>query len=595
MASKKQPTKKDEINQPVGETNETSQQVEKIDLETEYQKMLNEFQQGDWAACKKILERLEKQFPDEKKLKDFRNDFDLQYAVSRNSSAAFKEKKKITFVSVKPKLKSIGVIAAGVTILALLVLMIVLLIQQKAQREKIDQINSLGSQVEALLNSSQPDKAKAIIEVMRGIDPENETVLTLASRTDDLLMVETQYQAALEYIDAGNFSEAKVTLQQIKVRAANYKNVSLLLDEVTKKVELQEALIQGEEAFNNGDWQVAIDNLELVVTLDPTYSDQAFKDMLLNSYLHRIIQMLDSTTSSINDIDLAESYYKRALAMIPQSKAYQSERENLQKVSRDLLELQYAQTAYAMVADPTQTVATVNEALSYLKKAANLDSTNSTLQDEVNKMTLYQAGVQYYIDMDWTSAAQQFSALIAMDDGYADGMARQLLFESYIGRGVQFYNVGFYGDARIQFEAAEALMWDGDNVADLYIARVELGRALVKLEDYKNASSYFKYAVESIHYLSFSSTALEAVDGITTAINYHDIGQYEKACEGFVLVLKDDPFQDQVSVKGQEGQLLAAIAEKYNSTAQMIIRANLLTQQTVLTSDQDLVIPTFND
>jgi hypothetical protein len=117
----------------------------------------------------------------------------------------------------------------------------------------------------------------------------------------------------------------------------------------------------------------------------------------------------------------------------------------------------------------------------------------------------------------------------------------------------------------------------------------------VKLEDYKNASSYFKYAVETVHYLRFSSTALEAVDGITTAINYHDIGQYEKACEGFIQVLKDDPFQVQVTAKGEEGQLLAAIAEKYNSTAQMIIRANLLTQQTVLTSDQDLVIPTFND
>lgn len=595
MASIRQPTKKEDITQPEAEIEKISQQVEQIDLETEFQKMMKEFQQGDWVACKRILDKLEKQYPNEKRLKEFKSDFDLQYTVSRNSAAAIKEKKKITFVSLKPKLKSIGVIASGAVILALLVFMIIVLIQQKTQREKIDQINSLSSQVETLLNSSQPEKAMTIIEVMQGIDPENESVIALAQRTNDLLMVEEQYQSVLEYIEAGDFSQAKVTLQQIQVRTANYKDVALLLDEVTKKVDLQDALSEGEQAFSNGDWQVAIDSLELVMTLDPTYSDQEFKDMLLNSYLHRIIQMLDSSTSSISDIDLAETYYKRALAMIPQSKAYQSERENLQKVSRNLLELQYAQTAYAMVADSAQTIATVNESLSYMKKAANLDPTNATLQDEVNKMTIYQAGVQYYINMDWSSAAQQFSALIAMDDGYAEGMARQLLFESYIGRGVQFYNIGFYSDARIQFEAAESLMWDENNVADLYIARVELGRTLTKLEDYKNASSYFKYAVESIHYLNFSSTALEAVDGVTTAINYHNIGQYEKACEEFILVLKDDPFQDQVEIKGDEGQLLAAIAKQYNSSAQMIIRANLLTQQTVLSSDQDLVIPTFND
>jgi tetratricopeptide (TPR) repeat protein len=248
-----------------------------------------------------------------------------------------------------------------------------------------------------------------------------------------------------------------------------------------------------------------------------------------------------------------------------------------------------------MIADPSQTLAIVNEALSYMKKAANLDPANLTLQNEVNKMTLYQAGVQYYVNMDWSSAVQQFSALVSMDNEYGDGMARQFLFESYIGRGVQFYNVGFFGDARLQFEAAEALMWDEENAADLYIARVELGRTLAKLEEYKDASSYFKYAVETIHYLRYSSISLEAVDGITTAINYHNIGQYEKACEGFIQVLKDDPFQKQITVDGDEGQLLAAIAEQYNSTAQMIIRANLLTQQTVLTSDQELVIPTLND
>jgi tetratricopeptide (TPR) repeat protein len=539
------------------------------------------------------LENLEKHFPDEKRIKEFRNDFDIRFSLSNNSVSTSNEKKKISFKITKPELKSFGMIAGIVLLVAFLAFGAFELIQHKVQHDKEAQINSLGNQVEALLNSSQPEKAQAILDVMKNVDPTNKLVISLSQKTDELLQINDQYLLAQKYINDNQFTKALTILQEIDAKSQDFKDVSILLEEVTNKVDSANALTEGTAAYKEGEWQAAIDNFEKVQELDPLYSDVAFREMLLNSYLHRIIQMLETSSSSMDDIVLAETYYRRAIAMVPQNKIYQAERENLQKVSRELLELKFAQTAYAMVSDPTQTLSSVNDALDYIKKSYNLDPSNTALQIEVNKMTLYQAGFQYFVEQDWTSAIQQLKALYTLDNNYANGLARQLLFESYIGRGQQNYNVGFYGDARLQFEAAEALVWNDGNMANLYVARVELAKTLGKLGLFQDGVEYFLYAVQSISYLQFSSTAPDAVAKIADAENFNAVGDYEAAFKVLADVLSSDPFQFQITVQGLQGQCISMIAAQYHSSAQMIIRANHLTQQTILESSQQLVIPVF--
>jgi len=94
--------------------------------------------------------------------------------------------------------------------------------------------------------------------------------------------------------------------------------------------------------------------------------------MLINSYLHRVIQLLENDTTTLPELNQADMYYSRASAMIPPSDVYMYERENLKKASNDLLVVKYPQVAYQMITDPTQTLDTIDQARIYLPKSFNI-------------------------------------------------------------------------------------------------------------------------------------------------------------------------------------------------------------------------------
>ena len=154
-------------------------------------------------------------------------------------------------------------------------------------------------------------------------------------------------------------------------------------------------------------WDQVITAYENALTLDPKLDDPLMKEQLLNAYLKKIIGMLQNENTSIDDIENAEQYYRKAVAMIPQNKAFASERENLQEVSSNLLELKFIQTAKAILEDKNQTTTSIAKAVSYLSKAADLKPENTALQLDLKNAEYYQTAFQNFIDMDWVSAINQ--------------------------------------------------------------------------------------------------------------------------------------------------------------------------------------------
>jgi hypothetical protein len=43
---------------------------------------------------------------------------------------------------------------------------------------------------------------------------------------------------------------------------------------------------------------------------------------------------------------------------------------------------------------------------------------------------LYQSGFQAYSELKWQTAIEKLSALTAIDEGYANGFAKQLFYEA---------------------------------------------------------------------------------------------------------------------------------------------------------------------
>lgn len=578
--------------------NEPTENAEKylnIADDPDYQRAVIEFQQGHWNSCVGLLNQLRKKYPEDETLDQFMRDLEFQYSVIKNVEKSAADQKKTAQIHGLKEL----LLVAGVGLIALvLVVGVVLLfdvnISKSRQVSQANQITTYATQAESLLNSGQPEKAAGIVKLMQAIDPNNATVVDLSAKTDEVLKLQDRYDEASNAISNEQYADALVQLKNIEAESPNYRDVPHLINNVETIIQVNQANLDGRDAYENGAWQSAIDNLESIQRLSPGEFTEELKVMLLNSYMQRIIELLQNNSPTFDEIDQAETYYRRASAMIPQSKIYSGQREDLQKISSDLLILNLTNSAGMIVENPHQTLTTVNLALGYLKEAASLDPTNVTIASELNKMNLYLSGYQSYLGMNWSQAIEQLSVLVNMDDHYANGFAKQMLCEAYITRGNQFINSGYYDDARKQFEFAEMLTWNETNLTNFYLVEIDLAEVLVKLGDYQNAASYYKYAIEKVNYRQRASVHSEFVSSLMSAVNLYSNGQYRESVNLFQETLKDQEYLfTTIKVSAQKEDTIAMIATQYHSSVSSILAENNLPNPLLMTTSQEIVIPTL--
>ena len=146
-------------------------------------------------------------------------------------------------------------------------------------------------------------------------------------------------------------------LKEIEAEKPGLWDVNPQIASIETSIQIAKYMEEGNAAYQVENWDKVFSSYENALTLAPTLDDPLMKEQLLKGYLNKIISMLQNDSTSIEDIENAEQYYRRAVALIPQSKAYASERENLQEVSSDLLVLKFTQTAKAILEDKNQTVA----------------------------------------------------------------------------------------------------------------------------------------------------------------------------------------------------------------------------------------------
>jgi tetratricopeptide (TPR) repeat protein len=282
--------------------------------------------------------------------------------------------------------------------------------------------------------------------------------------------------------------------------------------------------------------------------------------------------------------------------MIPQSKAFASERENLQKVSSSLLQLKFTQTAKSLLSERNQTFSSISKAVSYLSKAVNLDPKNTQLQMDLRNAELYQISFQYYADMNWGLVIENLKKLLVSDNNYANGNAKVLLYEAYYALGHQYYAVGVYEDARSNLEEAEILAYEnGFNQLKLFQVQMLLGDTIARMGDSANAVSYYQYALNSINAYSRASGDADltaqlmeaealAASGFTrdAAASYYQIHQTISR----IYTIKE--------VEAVDGTSLAFFADQNASTSEAIIEANGLPQSSVISFGRKIKVPTLN-
>jgi tetratricopeptide (TPR) repeat protein len=560
----------------------------------DYIKLLEHYQLAEFNKCAEVLDKLEKQYPEHPGLINFKDDLQLKLSLKNMLISTEKEE------NLKKKKTIRNMIVFAVTSLFIVVVIFYFSyiyfnknVAIKQQEDEATLIASLEYQAEQLLLGGQPQPAADIIERIRSINPGYENIPELVTWADDLLRLEDNYQTALNFISENKNSEALAILNEIESEQPRMWDVLQKITSIETSFQIAKYMEEGNTAFQVGKWDTVIVAYENALNLDSELDNPLMNGQLLKAYLNRIISMLDNEKTSTEDIENAEEYYRKAVAMTSQSKAFASERENLQKASSDLLELKYTQIAKDILADKNQTVTSIAKALSYMRKAANIEPENIALSLDLKNAEYYQIAYKNFIRMNWEQVIDILNQIPSANSNYANENASELLFNAYYELGKQYSSVGLYLDAINNFEQAEILAWpDSGNLIKLFQVQVILGDMYGKLKDYENAVSYYQYALNAIQV----NKRLKNFPAITTKLaeaNFSAVyGNYEDGFKAFQEVLRDiDGIYSESEIEISDGVCLAFFASENLSTVDAILTANNLPISMVMTLGRKLKVP----
>ena len=565
-----------------------------LSWDSDYLELIEYYQNAKFSKCMELLEDMEVQYPEHSELAKVRADLEVKLSLksmkNRNRREKSRKRTKTTL-----NISVFAILGTFLVLIAFIISYNYLFNIDTAKRAVVKEttLTSLYEQVTQLLLVGKPEPAIEILNTIKSIDPEYESLPELTSQAEQLLVLKDKYQTAFQLVEENSIEDALLIFQQIEAEKPGLWDVSQQISIIESSLQIEEYLADGNSAYQEENWDQVIIAYEGALALEPKLDESLMKEQLFQGYLHKIINMLQVGDTSIEDIETAEQYYRKAVALFPQSKEFASERESLQEVSSNLLEYKFTQTAKALISDKSQTAASIAKAISYLKKAANIQKNNSALQSDIENAEYYQIAFQNFIEMNWLQVITNLNRVVSDDSSYADGNANILLYEAYYALGKQYYLAGFYEDAITQLEQAEILIWeDNNNLMRLFQVEVLLGDIFGKLGDFENAVSYYQYASDAIDVLTRLADYPEKVTLYNDAVYWVSVGNYESAFTTWQELLTDiSVVYTVVEVEIKDGVCLAFFASENFSTVEAISQANNLSKTMVITFGRFLNVP----
>lgn len=579
-----------------------SQNVDKQDevfefsSDPEYLKLIEHYQKAEFSACEKLLESLELRYPGQPELRTIRQDLEMKGSVNNLNTSIRKNEARAKGKSTLKLILFALVVIIGIGAVFFASSLLILKNKPVEVTPNVNsQLDQLFSQAEQLLQSGQASSALAVVLKVRALDPDDQRLPVLISQTNTLLEYEAHYRAALGLLEQGKDQEALNALRLLESERAGMWDIPQRIAAMEKEMQIAELLKAGDAAYQRQDWVGVIDAYESALVLNQRLSDTMMKEQLLFAYLNRIIGMLQSDNTSVEEITLSEQYYRKAVTLIPQNKEFVSQRENLQQISRDLLLKKYTQLAKSKLNDKKQTTGTINEAIYYLTKASNLNPDDSGLLAEIIIANNYQLAFSSFIDMNWPQAIASAQAVVDAKADFAGGNASALLYEAYYALGKRNYNSGLYLDARENLEKAEIIAWaDGDNRLKIFQVQVLLGDSIGKVDDFENAVSYYQYALNAINYGEKVANRSDLLNQYQAAEQLAAAGDFRGAYDAFQSVIGAiDAIYTISEVEVGSGVCLALFANENLSTVDAILKANDLPTNMVISFGRVLRVPSI--
>lgn len=525
-----------------------------------YQSALNFLQQGDWENGILQLDQLILQYPLDHKLRTLRQEMHMRARIDRDEEhdQSIERRRRITKLATR--------LWALVLVLILILTgyrSISTFIQERieATSEILEREFLLLEQstkfrdAQALLRADRPDEALVLLEEITasGIEiPELENTLAQA-QTSSLLI--DDYSEGLLQMDRGNWNAAQTIFKQILDKDPTFRDVSILLADLERLSLISEISLVTDQYYETGEWVAAVEGYESIRALDAEFQPREIEEKLFTSYVNAAKSALVDQADSLQALEIAESYFRKALALRPQDPEVKSERE--------LAHL-------------------------YLKA-----------QSDFNK------GL-------WSEVISGLEIVNAENPEYALGTARQTLYEAYIARGDALMAKGEYEEAMEDYQRTSVLAnQDPEAVLRLYEAHLKIAEVQGAQGNFENAVFHYRTAVDisELRTRASRNNAAQAAM-LTQAEKSAQEGNYSVAYEEYRKALGIVPgnnclsygsYQEALGLANarermfthevQPGEYLTMLANRYRSTVCAIVVANDLSDPDLIYQGQNLLIP----
>jgi tetratricopeptide (TPR) repeat protein len=503
---------------------------------------MHHFQEGNWRAGLKEVERLIQLYPLEQELRSLRQEINFKERLDNFEigDRAVEGRRRIRKLVLRMGAATVIAIAAYIALSTYSEWMGQQVIAARARVEREIQfatVTAMQRDVEALMYAGRLAEAKSVADEIALLDPSFPGLTELSAELTAALELSNQYDDAMQRIDRGDWLGAQSVLQQLAAVVPNYRDINIQLTYIDRRTMLDNLLSAGEASFARGDWEEAVTAFETMRTVHPQYEPEVIEARLFDSYVNAARSVLIGQADSLAALEVAEAHFRKALALRPQNPMIKQERE--------LAGL-------------------------YLKAQEDFDQGQ------------------------WSEVITALDLVIAADAGYAQGTARQTLYDAYVARGEFQISVHLFEAALSDYERAAALAeQDSGAVLRLFEAQLKVGEAQGANGNYEAAVLHYRAAADLGNLRARGAEDNPAMlSALQEAESYAANGNFSVAYERYQRAVR---LADANQVKKvhivQEGEYLTLLASRYGSTVRAIALANGIANDNLIFPGQELLIP----
>lgn len=505
---------------------------------------MRQLQQGEWKPALAELTNLAEQYPYDLELKALLNETQVRSHIDQDEREDRRLALRKTLVRWGLRLVVVVALAwmaneAALRYSAWFQQQVAVAEQSVREQTAALQLATRFADAQALLRAGRLAEAQAVLEEIAQTDPAYPGVQMLLNQVRLMNTLDQQYLEAIQLVQAQNWAAALPALQELNAVDPNYKDVALQLEAVEKQLLLIDLSAAAETVYASQQWAEAATAYEAVRALDTSYQTDLVEQRLFESYVQAARSALVGRADSLEALHMAEAYFRKALSLRPRDPEIKQERE--------LARL-------------------------YLRGQADFDASR------------------------WSDVITGLEIVYGTDPEYANGAARQTLYEARVARGDAAMANKSYEAALADYLVAVDLAERHDEVVlRLYEAYLRVGQAQAAQEAYEPAVLMYRKAVEvgKLHERALNNpTMAEALAKAEAAVTEGNFSlAYEQYHAAIYGVQGADATQATVTHVVQRGEYLVLIATRYHSTVKAIVAANNIENPRLIYAGQQLVIP----